>query len=150
MIAFGLPPDAEFDMGGHGLMGSLPHYLRFTRAILNGGILDGNRILASTTVELMSQNHIGELSVPVMKTNMPTLSNDCDLHPGIDLKWGLSFIINQQQLPEGRAAGGGGGLVQRRRRRGRDMHARIMPAGAQRAGQGKDRDRPFFPYKTKR
>jgi len=105
VIPFGIPPDAEHDMGGHGLMGSLPQYLRFCRAILNGGILDGNRILAPTTVELMCQNHIGALSVPAMKTHMPTLSNDCDLHPGIDLKWGLSFIINQQQLPEGRAAG---------------------------------------------
>lgn len=105
VIPFGIPPDAEHDMGGHGLMGSLPHYLRFTRAILNGGILDGNRILAPTTVELMGQNHIGALSVPAMKTHLAQLSNDCDLHPGIDLKWGLSFIINQQPLPEGRAAG---------------------------------------------
>lgn len=105
VIPFGLPTDAEHDMGGHGLMGSLPHYLRFTRAILNGGILDGNRILAPTTVELMGRNHIGALSVPKLKTHQPQLSNDCDLHPGIDLKWGLSFIINQQPLPEGRAAG---------------------------------------------
>lgn len=105
VIPFGLPADAEFDMGGHGLAGHLPDYLRFCRAILNGGVLDGNRILAPTTVELMSQNHIGAISVPKLHTAMPTLSNDCDLHPGIDLKWGLSFIINVQALPEGRAAG---------------------------------------------
>ncbi|WP_428312789.1 serine hydrolase domain-containing protein [Hydrocarboniphaga sp.] len=104
-IPFGLPPDAEFDMGGHGLSGRAPHYLRFCQAILNGGILDGNRILAPTTVELMGMNHIGALSVPAMKTAMPTLSNDCDLHPGIDLKWGLSFILNAQATPEGRAPG---------------------------------------------
>lgn len=105
VIPFGLPPDAEFDMGGHGLSGKLPDYLRFCRAILNGGVLEGNRILAAATVDLMGQNHIGSLSVPAMKTCNPQLSNDCDLHPGIDLKWGLSFIINAQPTPEGRAAG---------------------------------------------
>ena len=105
VIPFELPANAEFDMGGHGLSGQLPDYLRFCRAILNGGVLDGNRILAATTVELMGQNHMGAISVPKIFTAMPTLSNDCDLHPGIDLKWGLSFIINMQPLPEGRAAG---------------------------------------------
>jgi methyl acetate hydrolase len=105
VIPFALPADAEFDMGGHGLSGQLPDYLRFCRAILNGGVLDGNRILSPTTVELMGQNHIGTISVPKLTTAMPPLSNDCDLHPGIDLKWGLSFIINVQPLPEGRAAG---------------------------------------------
>ena len=104
-IPFGIPPDAEVDMGGHALSGRVPHYLRFCRAILNGGVLDGNRILAATTVELMGINHIGELSLPKMKTTMPTLSNDCHLHPGIDLKWGLGFVLNVQATPEGRAPG---------------------------------------------
>lgn len=104
-IPFGIPPDAELDMGGHALSGRVPDYLRFCRALLNGGTLDGNRILAPTTVELMGRNHIGDISIGELKTAMPTLSNDCHLHPGIDLKWGLSFILNQQPTPEGRAAG---------------------------------------------
>ncbi|WP_293374563.1 serine hydrolase [Nevskia sp.] len=104
-IPFGIPADADFDMGGHALAGQLPHYLRFCRAILNGGTLDGNRILAATTVELMGQNHIGDIEIGAFKTAMPQLSNDCHLHPGIDLKWGLSFILNVQATPEGRAPG---------------------------------------------
>jgi len=105
-IPFGIPPDAEVDMGGHALSGRVPDYLRFCRAILNGGVLDGNRILAATTVELMGMNHIGDISVPnQIKTFMPMLSNDCDLHPGVDLKWGLGFVLNVQATPEGRAPG---------------------------------------------
>ncbi len=105
-IPFGIPPDVEVDMGGHALSGRVPHYLRFCRAILNGGVLDGHRILAATTVELMGLNHIGELSLPNrMKATMPTLSNDCHLHPGVDLKWGLGFVLNVQATPEGRSPG---------------------------------------------
>ena len=104
-IPFGIPPDAELDMGGHALSGRVPHYLRFCQAILNGGALDGNRILSPTTVELMGRNHIGDISIGEIFTAMPQLSNDCHLHPGIDLKWGLSFILNVQATPEGRAPG---------------------------------------------
>ncbi|GAC1632004.1 MAG: serine hydrolase domain-containing protein [Nevskia sp.] len=105
VIPFGIPPDAEFDMGGHALQGSLPDYLRFTRAILGGGVLDGNRVLEAKTVATMSQNHIGALSVPPIKTHLAQLSNDCDFFPGIDCKWGLSFMINMQDIPGGRRAG---------------------------------------------
>ncbi len=31
--------------GGHGLVSTVGDYLRFTQMMLNGGILDGNRIL---------------------------------------------------------------------------------------------------------
>ena len=37
-------------------------YLRFQQMILNGGELDGVRILDQKTVELMLKNHIGDLT----------------------------------------------------------------------------------------
>jgi CubicO group peptidase (beta-lactamase class C family) len=40
------------------LSGSAPDYLRFAQMLLNGGELDGVRILGSKTVELMRQNHL--------------------------------------------------------------------------------------------
>lgn len=40
------------------LSGSAPDYLRFARMLLNGGELDGVRILGRKTVELMAQNHL--------------------------------------------------------------------------------------------
>ena len=45
-------------MGGGGLMGTTGDYERFCRMILNGGELDGARILKSETVDLMFQNHL--------------------------------------------------------------------------------------------
>jgi CubicO group peptidase (beta-lactamase class C family) len=40
------------------LSGSAPDYLRFARMLLNGGELDGVRILGRKTVELMAKNHL--------------------------------------------------------------------------------------------
>ena len=104
-IPFELPAAAELDMGGHGLMGSLPNYLRFLRAILNGGTLDGNRVLEAKTVAAMGQNQIGEINVGAFHTVAPTLSNDGEFYPGMPCKWGLSFLINTHKTPEGRSAG---------------------------------------------
>ena len=36
---------------------------------------------------------------------MPIYTNDVDLYPGMSKKWGLSFLINTAQTPEGRSAG---------------------------------------------
>jgi len=104
-IEFALPENPEFLMGGGGLYGTAGDYLRFTRMIMQGGALDGVQVLRRETVDLMSQNHIGPLEVGVMKTAMPGLSRDVELFPGMSKKWGLSFLINTQPLPSGRAAG---------------------------------------------
>ncbi|MCE5252477.1 beta-lactamase family protein [bacterium] len=47
--------------GGAGLVSTAPDYLRFAQMILNGGKLDGVRILSRKTVELMTTNSIGDL-----------------------------------------------------------------------------------------
>jgi methyl acetate hydrolase len=104
-IEFGLPEDPEFHMGGGGLYGTAGDYLTFAQMILNDGSGKGARILRAETVALMAQNHIGAIEVGVLKTAMPGLSNDVELFPGMSKKWGLSFLINTQQAPTGRAAG---------------------------------------------
>jgi CubicO group peptidase (beta-lactamase class C family) len=51
--------------GGGGLVGTTGDYLRFVTMLLNGGELDGRRILGRKTVELMRTNHLprgGELT----------------------------------------------------------------------------------------
>jgi len=53
----------------------------------------------------MAQNHIGDLNVTKLPTTMPPLSNDVELYPDQDKKWGLSFLINTKETPEGRSAG---------------------------------------------
>ena len=46
--------------GGAGLMSTATDYARFLQMLLNGGELDGQRILSRKTVELMTTNHIGD------------------------------------------------------------------------------------------
>jgi methyl acetate hydrolase len=101
------PPvtDREFFPGGGGLYSTAADYLRFLRALMNAGELDGNRILKAETVALMGQNHMGELDVQKLPTQIPQLSNPVDLFPGMSKKWGLSFLINTQPGPAGRSAG---------------------------------------------
>ncbi|MFP3899335.1 MAG: serine hydrolase domain-containing protein [Acidimicrobiia bacterium] len=48
----------SFLSGGGGLVGTAADYLRFAQMLLGGGALDGIRILAPRTVELMASNHL--------------------------------------------------------------------------------------------
>ncbi|HEY8470037.1 MAG TPA: serine hydrolase domain-containing protein [Longimicrobiales bacterium] len=47
--------------GGAGLVSTARDYARFLQMLLNGGELDGVRLLSRKTVELMTADHIGEL-----------------------------------------------------------------------------------------
>jgi methyl acetate hydrolase len=104
-IPFEIKQDPEFFAGGGGLYGTAPDYIKFTQMMLNNGTGNGNRILKPETVALMSQNHIGELNMTPMASAVPTASNNVDFLPGIDKKYGLSFMINTAQSAEGRSAG---------------------------------------------
>ena len=50
--------------GSFGLFSSMNDYLRFCQMILNGGILEGQRLLKAETVALMSQNRVGNFLGP--------------------------------------------------------------------------------------
>jgi CubicO group peptidase (beta-lactamase class C family) len=47
--------------GAGGLVSTAGDYLRFEQMLLNGGQLNGNRLLSPRTVELMATNHVGDL-----------------------------------------------------------------------------------------
>lgn len=49
--------------GAGGLVSTVADYVRFHQMMLNGGELDGVRILGRKTVELMTTNHIGDLPI---------------------------------------------------------------------------------------
>jgi len=57
-------PDHGLQSGGGGLFSTAADYARFAQMLLNGGQLDGVRILGRKTVELMTQNHIAHLADP--------------------------------------------------------------------------------------
>lgn len=52
----GLP--GKFDSGGGGLVGTLADYQRFVSMLVNGGSLDGTRIVSPKTLHLMTANHL--------------------------------------------------------------------------------------------
>lgn len=102
---FEIPQQPEFFMGGGGLYGTAADYLRFQMMLLNGGALDGARILKPETLAMMAQNQIGDLEVELLKTAIPQSSNDAKFFPGMVEKWGLGFTINTEPGPAGRSPG---------------------------------------------
>jgi CubicO group peptidase (beta-lactamase class C family) len=57
-------PDHGILSGGGGLWSTANDYIRFAQMLLNGGQLDGVRILSRKSVELMRQNHIAHIADP--------------------------------------------------------------------------------------
>ena len=54
------------DSGGAGGVSTAADYLRFSQMLLNGGQLDGNRVLSRNAVALMTSDHLGtRISAPV-------------------------------------------------------------------------------------
>jgi len=46
--------------GGSGLVSNIDDYSKFTEMLLNGGVLNGVRILSEASVEVMSRNHLSK------------------------------------------------------------------------------------------
>ena len=70
--------------GGGGLSSTISDYARFAQMMLNGGELDGIRLLSRKTVELMTTNSIGDSAYSAFRTN----SGD---------KYGLGFGIRTER-----------------------------------------------------
>jgi CubicO group peptidase (beta-lactamase class C family) len=54
-------PGPKLESGGAGLFSTAGDYARFMQMLLNGGQLDGVRVLSRKTVELMMANHLNQL-----------------------------------------------------------------------------------------
>src|SRR5689334_14611787 len=91
-------------IGGGGLASTASDYGRFVRMLLNGGELDGARVLKAETVALMGQNHIGNVSVPALASALPRSRDFTFVADGRD-KFGLGFLITTDHVPGKRSAG---------------------------------------------
>jgi CubicO group peptidase (beta-lactamase class C family) len=101
-----LPQEPEFEMGGGGLYSTAGDYLKFVRMMLNQGKSDkGQPVLKPATVAEMSKNAMGDSRVCMLKTAAPPFSNDAEFFPGMDKRWGLTFMINNEKAPTGRSPG---------------------------------------------
>jgi CubicO group peptidase (beta-lactamase class C family) len=98
------PLTVAVPIGGGGLTSTVDDYGRFVRMLLNGGALDGVRVLKPETVALMGQNAIGDVSVPALKTALPRSADFTFIADGRD-KWGLGFLITVDHVAGKRSAG---------------------------------------------
>ncbi|MBY6117822.1 beta-lactamase family protein [Mameliella alba] len=106
MDDFALPDDPEVHMGGHGLYGTVPEYMKFIRMWLNDGAGPNARVLKPETVEWAVKGAL----VPPQKVTMlpgviPTLSNDAEFFPGLAKDWSYTFMVNSEEAPTGRPSG---------------------------------------------
>ncbi|MCX6466115.1 MAG: serine hydrolase [Pseudonocardiales bacterium] len=96
----------EYWAGGHGLYSTPRDYIKFQRALLGGGELDGVRILQKSTVDAAFTNQIGDLDFPpAIPTADPTATHEFNAGPGY--KWGLGLLLNTRDVPGMRRAGSG-------------------------------------------
>jgi len=61
------PP--SYFSGGGGLVSTAQDYIRFAQMMLNGGELEGKRLLSRKTIELMTANHLPEEMIPYTFSN---------------------------------------------------------------------------------
>ncbi len=91
--------------GGGGLYSTVNDYARVMRALLNGGSLDGQRVLSEEMVAQMFANQIGSIDVSPGKAQIKALSNDFDMGFGSSAKWGLGFLLSPEGTESGRGRG---------------------------------------------
>lgn len=96
-------PPVEF--GGAGLYSTARDYIRFVRMFLNGGTLEGTRVLRPETVRLMRRNAMANVRVVSLQSNNSRFARDLSLYPGVEQTWGLSFHINEATTHTGRLPG---------------------------------------------
>ena len=73
------------ESGGGGLVSTTMDYARFCQMLLNGGVLDGVRIVSRKTLQLMASNHLD-----------PTVKLESHLVPA-GHSFGLGFAVRTQQ-----------------------------------------------------
>jgi methyl acetate hydrolase len=101
-----LNQEPDWWAGGHGLYSTPRDYIRFQRALLRGGELDGERILRQETVDAAFTNQIGDLDFPEqIITADPPITDSLYVGPG--WKWGYGLMLNSEDLPGARRAGSG-------------------------------------------
>jgi CubicO group peptidase (beta-lactamase class C family) len=80
-----------FASGGGGLYSTVGDYMRFAQMLANGGVLNGKRLLAPRTIELMSTNHLpkelmtGEFGIGMQR-----------MRPGFGFGYGVAVFENPE------------------------------------------------------
>ena len=106
-VPFDLAPPSRPEMYGmgHNLYSTAPDYLRFLRAMLRKGELDGARILSEQAFADMTVDHMQGLTFQKMVTIAPPVTADVDLFPGTRVTHSFAFARNEEAIPGMRSAG---------------------------------------------
>ncbi|MFL5294869.1 MAG: serine hydrolase domain-containing protein [Phenylobacterium sp.] len=104
-IPFAMPANPEVLSGGGGLYSTAADYGRFLRMLLNGGALEGARVLSVEAMAALGQVQTGARRAGAWTTAAPHLSRDIDLFPRMQTGWGLAAMISPDAGPNGRSAG---------------------------------------------
>jgi CubicO group peptidase (beta-lactamase class C family) len=75
------PPLKE---GSAGMVSTVPDYLRFLQTFLNGGELDGQRVLSAAMIAEMTRNQVPSALLPIGMSPQ---------NPMLDLGWGYGFTV---------------------------------------------------------
>ena len=86
--------EQTFFSGGGGLVSTADDYHRFCRMLLNGGELDGARIIGPKTIELMASNHLPG-GVDLSEVAMGTFSETAN--DGVGFGLGFAVVQNLQR-----------------------------------------------------
>ncbi len=76
--------------GGSGLVSTAADYMRFAQMLLNGGVLDGVRLLGPKTLTRMTTNHLPADLLPVHLT---------EPWPGLGYGLGFGVVVDETQRP---------------------------------------------------
>lgn len=83
--------EGRFDSGGGGLIGTIADYHRFCTMLLNKGELDGTRIVAPKTLDLMTANHLpGGADLTQMSQSLFSEANNAGTGFGL----GFAMVID--------------------------------------------------------
>jgi CubicO group peptidase (beta-lactamase class C family) len=80
-----------FLSGGGGLFSTGPDYLRFAQMLVNGGALDGARILGRRTVDLMRMCHVAQLA------DLPAVRSGDAFDPGCTFGLGGRVVADESK-----------------------------------------------------
>src|SRR5690606_34255351 len=80
------------EMGGGGLMSTTHDYARFLQCLLNGGELDGQRLLSPHTLAFMTADHLGS-SVPHADNPLPPPGH------GFGLGFAVRTAVGEASVP---------------------------------------------------
>jgi CubicO group peptidase (beta-lactamase class C family) len=89
----------RMESGGGGLISTTHDYARFCQMMLNKGELAGNRVLKAETIDVMTQNHIGDLKL---------YSDGTTANPGIPgVGFGMDYAVYGDTSVTGQPYGAG-------------------------------------------